>query len=58
MSSLDPNVVLGVVIGLMVTIIGFFMKREREIATITASLKALHRRIDRLERISNGKYDS
>ena len=58
MSSLDPNVVLGVVIGLMVTIIGFFMKREREIATIAASLRALHKRMDRIERISNGKHGS
>ena len=58
MNSLDPNVLLTIFIGLMVTIIGFFMRRERDLATLEASLKALHKRMDRIERITNGKRDS
>ena len=55
MTDFNPNVILSIFTGLMVTIIGFFFHREREIATIAASLKALHERLDRIERVQNGK---
>ena len=54
MNELDPNVLLTIFISVLCLIIGFFFKREREIATIQATLKAAHKRLDRIEKIQNG----
>ena len=53
--QLNPNTLLIILSGLVVTLIGFNIRRERELATIQASLKAIHKRMDRQERLTNGK---
>ena len=39
---------------IVIALTGFNFKREREIATLAAMLKAAHKRLDRLERKENG----
>ena len=58
MSDFNPNVLLSIAVGILSAVVGFFLKREREIATIAASLKAMHRRVDRLEKVANGALNA
>jgi len=45
---------LGVVALVLMSLVGFVLKREREFGTIQATLKACHKRLDRLEKKENG----
>lgn len=54
MSDFNPNILISIVAGVLTALVGFFFRREREMGTIAASLKALHRRVDRLETLANG----
>jgi hypothetical protein len=38
-------------------LVAFFFRREREFATMKASLKATHQRLDRIEKLENGVRD-
>ena len=54
MTDFNPNVLISIFAGVLTALVGFFFRREREMGQIAASLKALHRRIDRLEALANG----
>ena len=45
---------LSLVVVVIIASDGFFMKREREIAALVASQKAIHKRLDRIENKLNG----
>jgi len=55
---LTENVLIAVIGSftvLLIAVVGFFLQRERELGALQASKKALHKRIDRIEKSLNGE---
>ena len=54
MTGIDGNVIFGAFITILLAVIAFFFRRERELATLQAMLAAAHKRLDRIEGSLNG----